>query len=500
MHNTHRTFISGLRFYSNIVVVSAIFIFFNSCTSEIKENNQYNILFISIDDLRPELGAYGNEYVDTPNIDRFASQGVTFNHHYVQSVSCGPSRYALLTGRSPSNSGVTGNNNALFKGEAALEQQRMEGAQSLPELFRRSGYYTVGIGKISHTPDGRVFNYGGSGDGRHELPHAWDELATPYGLWERGWGAFFAYADGKHREDGQGNQDLMEFVAEEDDDLPDGMMAGTAVDKLEELKDREPFFLGVGFFKPHLPFVAPRKDWKAVQEWEVPPADHPERITSSYWNNSGEFYRYDMPFPETRPLAAEDRMTTRRAYLANVRYVDRQVGRVLDALEAEGLADETIVVLWSDHGWYLGEFEMWGKHTLFERASRSPLIIRTPDMQAPGRKSDALVQTIDLYPTLMALTNPAFDQTEHPLDGVSLVPVLRNETDQLRKGALTYWGNSVSVRTQNYRLLSTWDGDSWTNTGLYEMSKGPDSSVNIADKYPEIVTQMRKLLKHKSVD
>src|SRR5690625_2251779 len=150
-------------------------------------------------------------------------------------------------------------------------------------------------------------------DLRPELPNAWDELATPYGPWERGWGAFFAYADGLHREDGQGNQDLMEFVAEEDEDLPDGLMASAAIDKLSELKNRdEPFFLGVGFFKPHLPFVAPRKDWEAVQAWEVPRANHPNRIHPPYWNNGGELYRYAMPFPESRPLAAGDRKKARQ--------------------------------------------------------------------------------------------------------------------------------------------------------------------------------------------
>lgn len=310
-------------------------------------------------------------------------------------------------------------------------------------------------------------------------------------------GAFFAYADGKHREDGQGNQDLMEFVAEEDEELPDGLMASTAIDKLNELKNREePFFLGLGFFKPHLPFVATKKDWEAVKEWEIPPATHPERIDSPYWSNSGEFYRYDMPFSKTHPLAAEDRMTVRRAYLASIRYIDRQVGRVLDALEEQGLADETIVVLWSDHGWFLGEFEMWGKHTLFERASRSPLIIRTPDVQEPGRKSEALVQTIDLFPTLMDFTQPGFDKTEYTLDGISLVPVIQNETDQLREGALTYWSNTVSVRTQNYRLISTWNGESWSNTELYDMTQGPDASVNIADEHPDLVKQMQNLLQH----
>lgn len=244
-----------------------------------------------------------------------------------------------------------------------------------------------------------------------------------------------------------------------------------------------------------MPFVATQEDWEAVQGWDVPPASHPERVDSPYWSKSGEFYRYDMPFPKTRPLAAEDRMTVRRAYLASVRYVDRQVGRVLNALEELGLADETIIVLWSDHGWYLGEFEMWGKHTTFERASHSPLIIRTPDVQESGRKSGTLVQTIDLFPTLIDLTRPAFDETEYPLDGLSLVPVLRNETEQLREGALTYWGNTVSVRTQNYRLISTWNGKDWINSELYDMTRGPDSAVNVAGEHPDLVERLQKLLR-----
>ncbi|MCG2590882.1 sulfatase [Rhodohalobacter sulfatireducens] len=480
-----------------------IFLFFYgtgiiACEGHLQDHNRYNILFIAIDDLNTELGVYDKEYVNTPNIDEFASQGVTFKKHYVQAVSCGPSRYALLTGRSPSNSGVSANNQALYEGESAMVHQLLDGAQSMPELFERSGYHTVNIGKISHTPDGKAYNYDGTGDGHPELPNAWDEFATPYGQWERGWGTFFAYANGKHREDGRDNEDLMEFVVERDDDLPDGMMASTAIEKLKELKNRdEPFFLGLGFFKPHLPFVAPRKDWEAVQHWDIPPANNPDRIDTPYWNNSGEFYRYEMHFPKTRPLGPEDRMKVRRAYMASVRYVDRQVGRVLDALEQEGMADETIVVVWSDHGWYLGEFEMWGKHTLFERASHSPLIIRAPDIKEPGRKSNALVQAIDLYPTLVELTNPAFQKTHHPLDGISLVPVLNNETDFIRDGSLTFWRNAVSVRSQDYRLISTWSNEdqSWTDTELYNMSMAPDPATDISDENTEIVEEMEKMLK-----
>ena len=220
-------------------------------------NNRYNVLLIAIDDLRPELGCYGVQQAQSPHLDRLARESILFDRHYVQVATCGASRYALLTGLSPSSSGVTRSNGAAYAGRSAIRAQPLPGAQTMPELFRRSGYRTICVGKISHTPDGRVFAYNGSGDGRDELPGAWDELPTPFGDWKRGWGIFFAYAGGRHREDGGGHKDLMEFVAEKDDDLPDGMLATTTIDRLQALqKSGKRFLLGVGFFKPHLPFVA----------------------------------------------------------------------------------------------------------------------------------------------------------------------------------------------------------------------------------------------------
>ena len=224
-----------------------------------------NVLFIAIDDLRTELGCYGRSYVDSPHLDKLASEGMLFKNHFVQVATCGASRYALLTGRSPASSGAL-KNNAMYVGPTALQAVPKPGAQSMPELFRRSGYHTSLIGKISHTADGRVFAYNGSGDGRDEIPLAWSEKATPLGSWDRGWGIFFAYSGGRHREDGNSHRDLMEFTVENDNDLPDGLMAQAAVEKIGELSGNDtPFFMGLGFFKPHLPFVAPRQDWEFFQ-------------------------------------------------------------------------------------------------------------------------------------------------------------------------------------------------------------------------------------------
>jgi len=465
----------------------------SSISAAEKNSNRYNVLFIAVDDLRPELGCHGIEAAQSPHLDAFSKDAMLFNRHYVQVATCGASRYALLTGRSPANSGVTRNNQAAYSGPSAFQQKQQPGAQTLPELFRRSGYRTIDIGKISHTPDGRVYAYNGKGDGRHELPNAWDELPTPFGPWKRGWGTFFAYAGGKHREDGGGHKDLMEFIAEEDDDLPDGMMATTAIERLGDLKSSgEPFFMGLGFFKPHLPFVATKKDWDAFENAEIslPPEG---KIDSPYWHRSGEFYKYNAPYEKTRPLSPKAQRTAKRAYYACVRYVDRQVGRVLDELENLGLAKNTIVVVWGDHGWHLGEQQIWAKHTPFERANRSVLMIRVPGMTESAGKTDALVETIDLYPTLVDLCRPKFQKTEWPLDGHSLKPILQGKRRSVRDVAVNYWAGAVSVRSETHRLI-VGKNRGQPVTALYDLSENLDSLKNVAEDNPELVKKLKSHL------
>jgi arylsulfatase A-like enzyme len=458
-----------------------------------------NVLFIAVDDLRPELGCFGVTHARSPHIDRLASEGVLFTHHYVQVPTCGASRYALLTGRSPARSGVRNGNAAFYRGKSALSATELPGAQTLPELFRRSGYRTVCIGKISHTGDGRVFEYDGSGDGRPELPNAWDELATPYGPWKRGWGAFFAYAGGKHREDGEGHRDLLEFVAEEDEELPDGLIARRAVESLRALKKGgEPFFLGVGFYKPHLPFVATRKDLEAVKSVDIPPPPRAEKTESAYWHKSGEFYGYHAPFPKKRPLAEEDAIATRRAYLACIRYVDRQVGVVLDALDELGLRESTVVVLWGDHGWHLGDSAVWGKHTPLERALHSPLLIRAPGIGKAGVRCDTPVETIDIYPTLIDLCRPTFTRTHHALDGTSLLPILSGEEETVHPAAISYWGKATSIRTPEHRLVVSGPIDNLTRIELYDATDGPDPIRDLAGEEPKIVARLLRLIPPRS--
>ena len=456
-----------------------------------------NVLFIAIDDLRTELGCYGLDYVNSPHLDQLASEGTLFTRHFVQVPTCGASRYALLTGRSPRQSRAL-RNSAMYKGATALLPELQPGAQTMPELFRRSGYHTTLIGKISHTADGRVYAYDGKGDGREEMPHAWTEKVTPLGAWQRGWGIFFAYANGRHREDGGGHRDLMEFAVDNDDDLPDGLMATAAIEKLAEYgESAEPFFMGLGFFKPHLPFVAPRQDWEYFRDREVPAPDSPQPVKSPHTHKSGEFYKYNSSLSKTHPMSRQDAVTARKAYLACVRYVDRQVGRVLHALQDAGLSDNTIVVVWGDHGWHLGESALWGKHTPFERANKSALIIRAPGVTQPGTQCDALVASIDLYPTLIDLCQPAMTRTHHPLDGVSLRPLLEGSATGVRDTAISYWRNAVSVRDTTHRLIVNHDkAGKQTSTELYDVRNSPDPVNNIASSHPEIVDRLLKASSH----
>ncbi len=287
----------------------------------------------------------------------------------------------------------------------------------------------------------------------------------------------------------------MEFTAEHDEDLPDGLMAGTAIDRLRTLKTSgQPFFLGLGFFKPHLPFVATKADWEAFQETDIA-LPTGGKIASPYWHNSGEFYKYAFPFEKTHPLSPAARKQAKRAYSACVRYADRQVGRVLAELETLGLAKNTIVVVWGDHGWHLGEQQIWGKHTPFERANRSVLMIRVPGLTDSAQKSAALVETLDLYPTLVELCRPKFRQTQWPLDGKSLVPLLTGQTETIRETAISYWGNAISVRSATHRLI-VGKQKQQPYTALYDLSQNLDSQVNLAETQPDLVRKLRSQIPH----
>lgn len=324
-------------------------------------SHRKNVLFIAVDDLRPQLHCYGREEMVTPNIDRLAADGRMFRRHYVQVPTCGASRCAMLTGRYPSQPGQYDNE--------AFETLPREGPAiaSLPGMFRAHGYRTVSIGKITHSPDGR------RDDGQDELPFAWDETGVPSGPWKTGWDAFFAYADGSTRIPGQ--TPATERADVSDDGYPDGLIADAAIAELNELQG-QPFFLAVGFFKPHLPFNAPTKYWDLYDPAVLPAATNPQAPMNvdpaiSLHKSSELTPRYT-GLKEPGVVSEAEARNLQHSYRACVSYVDAQIGRVLEELDHLGLRENTIVVLWGDHGWHLAS-TAFGAST---RSTKSPCGVR----------------------------------------------------------------------------------------------------------------------------
>ncbi len=467
-----------------------------SCSKPAAEQKPYNVLFIAIDDLRPELGVYGNDIIQTPNLDAIGSQGTLFENHYVQVPTCGASRCSILTGLLPQSRQHL--QNSAVEQFMSNEPER-ETPESFVHHFKRNGYYTVGIGKISHSVDGLWYGYEESPEGaKMEMPHSWDEMLFDPGKWETGWNAFFGYADGSNRQ-GKDKQ-VKPYEAGEVDDLgyPDGLSTQLAVKKLKELSDKDqPFFMGLGLFKPHLPFTAPKKYWDLYEREDIPLSPFPELPENVHPNSlqeSGEFNSYQLGDEKAgldRKLSDAYARKLRHAYYASVSYSDALVGKVLEALEEEGLADNTIIVVWGDHGWHLGDHRVWGKHTNFEMALRSPLMINVPGMTPRKIGTDMPVSSIDLYPTLMELTGIPVD---FPLDGQSLVPLITTGADSTRAAqAFSYFRNGISMRTGRYRLVKYFR-EAEPTIELYDHQNDPMETVNVAAEHPEIVAELMPLL------
>jgi len=444
-----------------------------------------NVLFIAVDDLRPELGCYGEIHIKSPHLDRFAKTARLFNRHYVQVPTCGASRYAMLTGHRPTER-IHESNGAV---QSLLKAGAKNRATAFPQLFRDNGYHTVCIGKISHAPDGRIYTYGQKGDGRLEMPFSWDEVGLPYGKWTHGWPAFFGYANGEGRKRGQSPP--FEAGEVEDNGYPDGLIAESAVESLRRMKGYDqPFLLAVGFFKPHLPFCAPRKYYDLYDPADIdlsPNSEQPTGIAPPSWHGSGEMFG-NYKHPSGSRNDPQHHRDLRHAYFACVSYVDAQIGKVLDELKALELEQETIVVVWGDHGWHLGDHNIWGKHTNFERAVRSTLIVRVPGV-SPG-STDAIVETVDLYPTLTEYCGLSTDKLE--LDGASLKPVLDDPNHPDKTAAFSKFRGGKTMRTDRYRMTIYPAGKKKPEfVELFDHQTDPLETVNVADRHPEVIEQLR---------
>lgn len=412
-----------------------------------------NVLFLSVDDLRPSLGCYGDTLAKTPAIDRFAQSSRLFLAAYCNQAVCGPSRTSVFTGRLPDNTRVWHNRHRF--------RDTCPSLITLPQLFRNAGYHTQSIGKTF------------SGRQSEEDPESW---SVPPVIQETTWKKYALQENDKKGKKGVAT----EAVAVPDDEYSDGKIVARAIETLHVLsKEQKPFFLAVGFLKPHLPFCAPKQYWDLYDRRSFATDQHRQRTTDvpEYaYPDHDELGGYS-DIPSNQQLHSEHIKKLRHGYYACVSYIDSLVGRLLHSLSVCGLAENTIVVLWGDHGYSLGEADHWCKQTNFERDTRVPLLIRIPNMPAPGVPTSALVEYVDLYPTvarLASLTVPPL------LDGQTLKPILDDPNTDGRSHAMSQYarpwkkedpqvmGYSIRSPTHRYTRWVKWPSRQILAEELYD--------------------------------
>ncbi|MFC5455161.1 sulfatase-like hydrolase/transferase [Prosthecobacter fluviatilis] len=449
-----------------------------------------NVLLICVDDLKPLLGCYGDQVVKSPNIDRLAARGVLFEKAYCNQAVCSPSRNALLTGLRPQALGIY---------ELATNfRKAAPNAVTLPQHFKANGYRAEALGKIFHVGHGNV-NDVDSWSVPHYTPktisYALKQNDLPQSTREQ------ALFENKTEAWKLPRGAATEAADVADNKYGDGMIADEAIKRLQAAKQKpdEPFFLAVGFLKPHLPFVAPKKYWDLydpasfkLPALQTPPEGAPEFAPTTW----GELRQY-MDVPEKGPLTEKQALHLIHGYHAATSYMDAQLGKVLDALDASGLAGNTIIVFWGDHGWHLGDHGMWCKHTNYEQAGHIPVIVSAPGIKAA--RTQALIESCDIYPTLAEMAQlPAPPQG----DGRSFASVLRAPTTSTRDHAIHVYprgGGLIgrAIRTQRHRLVE-WKkpGDAPENAvlELYDYEADPAETKNLAAAQPEVVAGLRKLL------
>jgi iduronate 2-sulfatase len=433
-----------------------------------------NVLLIMADDLNNDLGTYGHPAVRTPNLDRLAKRGVRFDRAYTQFPLCSPSRVSLLTGRRPDSTRV---HDLVTDFRTTIPD-----VVTLPQAFKREGYVSARVGKIYH-----YGNPGQIGTSGLDDPASWDVFVNPKGIDKDEEPKVTNYTPGR------GLGSALAFYASPagDEEHTDGKVAAETVALLEKNKDR-PFFIGAGFYRPHCPFIAPKKyfDLYPLDRIPAPAVSADSGAPPAAW----------FTVPPHWGISAQAQRETIQAYYASISFLDANVGRVLDALDRLGLTDNTIVVFISDHGYHLGEQGQWMKQTLFERSARAPLIVAGPGVSAKGRASSRIVEFLDLYPTLAALA------TVRPPDGLqgrSLAPLLKNPDakwdhpafTQVRRGPAASAFMGYSVRTEKWRYTEWEQGK--RGVELYDEAADPGELRNLAadPKHKKTVDEMQRLLR-----
>jgi iduronate 2-sulfatase len=443
-----------------------------------------NVLFIAVDDLRPTFGCYGNPGILSPNLDRLAAAGLRFDRAYCQQAVCAPSRASLLSGTRPDTTRIYDLQTPLRK--------NLPNVLTLPQHFRQNGYETVALGKIYHHP---------TDDAEGWSVKPW----TPPGNWT----GKASYLDPTSRDALEerdahlpsggrpGMGPAYEKPEVPDNAYPDGKTADRAIEELRRLKDR-PFFLATGFYKPHLPFNAPKKYWDLYDPARIETDTQPDwpvgspEVARSDWGELRSF----VGMPAGGPVSREIARTLIHGYSACVSFMDAQVGRVLQELESLGLAQNTIVILWGDHGWKLNDYGAWCKHTNFEIDTHAPLLLKVPGRKLGGSSTAALVEFVDIYPTLAELCGLAVPAH---CEGVSMAPLLDNPGRPWKEAAYSQYPRGGDL--MGYTLRSgRWRYTEWIARGkgavtareLYDHSSGPLAARNLAED-PGFAGEVKRL-------
>ena len=454
------------------------------CLNSFSQIKHPNVLFIAIDDMRPELNCYGKTQIISPNIDRLANEGVVFTRAYCQVALCGPSRLSLMTGMHPDgikNYGMNKNNKIEWR-------DFRPGVTSIPEQFRNNGYYAIGFGKIYDNRLGIDEN------------SSWDEF-------DEGWkGKYISPRSKKILAEAKAARNAgkeptitrpaVDFYETADESYTDGNITKLAVDFLNKYDSEKPFFLAVGFNKPHLPFVAPKKYWDLYEREQIklpkymkPPKGKTSYTLSPYKEIESYISKVIIDEAKIKEL--------RHGYYACVSYVDAQIGKIVEALNEKGELEKTIIVIWGDHGFKLGDYGEWAKATNLEVDARVPLIFRMPAKENAGTNIATPVELTDIMPTLCDIANIKIPPNA---EGESLLPLFFNPEADFRPFALTQYARkemAYSIRTKEWRYTE------YVNKKSYEIIEQElyridDNTLmedeNVEGKYPSVVKEMSKML------
>ena len=488
-----------LNFKSRLLIVCLCFLVVGTASGE--KIDKPNILMILVDDLKPAMGVYGDTMAVSPNLDRLASRGMRFDRAYCNQAVCAPSRFNLMTGSHSTASGLYDLGSKL--------RRSFPNAVTLPQYFSKHGYRTESLGKIYH------IGHGNHGDpGSFDVPHFSDKVIE-YVLSESTDGGKLTREEGYFSNQGKYDEHdklrprgaAWEAAEVPDEAYADGRVASETIKRLEAAAKRDqPFLIAAGFARPHLPFTAPKKYWDLYDpaKFKLAEINKPPKGAPGYAckpSTGGEISAYK-PIPTKGQIPDDIARKLIHGYYASMSYMDAQVGKVLDAVDRLDLADNTIIVLWGDHGFHLGELGMWTKHVNYEKATRIPIVFVAPGVAAPGSVTQAHTETVDIFPTLAELAGLERPAGPQPISGKSLVKVLKDPSKQVRDHTFHCFprGGMLgrAIRTDRYRLVE-WVADDKKKKAqieyeLYDYTDGDVETVNLAASKPEVVKELAAIL------